>query len=70
MVLTWLYNSTGGSVLATALWHGAYNAAVAGGDPVISAVVTAAVIVAFIWIVRRYGPETLSPRPKHGLDGN
>lgn len=67
MVLTWLFNSTGGSVLATALWHGSYNAAVAGGDAAVSAAVTAAVILAFILIVRRYGPETLSHRPKQAL---
>ncbi|MCX7841078.1 MAG: CPBP family intramembrane metalloprotease [Anaerolineae bacterium] len=64
MVLTWLYNSTGGSVFATILWHGSYNAVVAGGDGAVSAAVTAAVIVAFILIVRRYGPESLSHRPK------
>ncbi len=64
MVLTALYNSTGGSVFATMLWHGSYNAVVAGGEATVSAAVTAAVIVAFILIVRRYGPETLSPQPK------
>lgn len=69
MVLTWLYNSTGGSVLATILWHGTYNAAVAGGDAVVSAAVTAVVIAAFILIIRCYGPETLSSRPKHVLAG-
>jgi len=64
MLLTWLYNSTGGSLLATILWHGGYNAAVAGSEGAVAAVLTAAVILAFILIVRRYGPETLSPRPK------
>lgn len=68
MVLTWLYNSTGGSVLATALWHGSYNAVVAGGEATVSAVVTAAVILAFVLIARRYGPETLSAQPKHVLE--
>lgn len=67
MVLTWLYNSTGGSVLATILWHGSYNAVVAGGEGVVAAAVTGAVILAFILIVRRYGPETLSPHPKQRL---
>ena len=68
MVLTWLYNSTGGSVLATILWHGTYNAVVAGSEGAVAAAVTAAVILAFVLIVRRYGPETLSPREKHVLD--
>jgi hypothetical protein len=26
-VLTWLYNGTGGSILACAVWHGVYNLA-------------------------------------------
>ena len=67
MVLTWLYNSTGGSVLATILWHGTYNAVVAGSEGAVAAAVTAAVILAFVLIVRRYGPETLSPREKQVL---
>lgn len=66
-LLTWLYNSTGGSVLATILWHGSYNATVAGAGGVISAVVTAAVILAVILIANHYGPETLSHREKHSL---
>lgn len=70
MVLTWLYNSTGGSVLATILWHGSYNATVAGGEAVVAAVVTASVILTFVLIVRRYGPETLSHRPKQMLTEN
>ncbi len=65
LVLTWLYNSTGGSVLATALWHGSFNAVVAGGEGAVAASVTAAVILVSVFIVRRYGPETLSHRPKH-----
>ncbi len=60
ITLTWLYNGTGGSLLATILWHGTYNAVVAGS----SGVVAAAVILASVLIIRRYGPETLSPRPK------
>lgn len=67
MVLTWLYNSTGGSVFATILWHGSYNAVVAGDNGAVSAMVTAAVIFAFVVVVRRYGPETLSAQPKHVL---
>ncbi|MCS6828533.1 MAG: CPBP family intramembrane metalloprotease [Caldilinea sp.] len=67
MVLTWLYNSTGGSVLATALWHGSYNAVVAGGEAMVSAIVTAAVILAFVLMLRRHGPKTLSSRPRHFL---
>jgi len=32
--------------------------------------VTAAVILAFVLIARRYGPETLSAQPKHVLDSH
>jgi uncharacterized protein len=63
-LLTWLYNSTGGSLLACILWHGSYNAAAAGSGGVIAVVETVAVIIAVIFIGNRYGPETLSPRPK------
>ena len=66
-LLTWLYNSTCGSLLATVLWHGSYNAAVSGAGGVVSAAVTAAVILAVIVIANRYGPETFSSREKQIL---
>jgi membrane protease YdiL (CAAX protease family) len=66
-LLTWLYNSTGGSVLAAILWHGSYNAAVAGAEGIVAAAVTAVVILAVILIANRYGPETFSHREKHIL---
>jgi len=48
VVLTWLYNRTGRSVLAVALWHSLYNMAVAtgGATDLIQAVVSAAIMVA------------------------
>lgn len=52
-----------GPLLAVVLWHGSYNAAVAGAGPLTSATITAAVILAVIMIGRRYGPESLSIRP-------
>lgn len=66
-LLTWLYNSTGGSVLATIAWHGTYNAAVAGAEGLVAGLVTAVVILAVIFIGRRYGPESLSQREKQTL---
>lgn len=48
VVLTWLYNHTGRSILAVALWHALYNMAVgtAGATDLIQTVVTAVVMVA------------------------
>ena len=45
-MLTSIYNGTGGSILAVALWHVAYNlsAATAAADGTIAAVSTACVI--------------------------
>jgi membrane protease YdiL (CAAX protease family) len=47
VVLTWLYNHTGRSILAVALWHTLYNMAVAtaGATDLIQGVVTAAVMI-------------------------
>lgn len=64
-VLTWLYNSTGGSVLAAIVWHGTYNAAVASGNEIVSALVTAGVIGAAIFIANRFGPESFSHRERN-----
>lgn len=53
VVLTWLYNHTGRSILAAALWHTLYNMAVAtgGATDLIQAVVTAVVMVAAFVLV-------------------
>jgi membrane protease YdiL (CAAX protease family) len=65
LVLTWLYNSTGGSVLVPALWHGALNTAVAGAQGEMAALVNAFVILAAVLIARWAGPEDLSRAGKH-----
>lgn len=64
-LLTWLYNSTGGSVLAAILWHRTYNATTAGAQPEVAALVTAFVILAVIIIANRFGPENLTRRARH-----
>jgi membrane protease YdiL (CAAX protease family) len=53
IVLTWLYNRTGRSILAVGLWHTLYNMAVAtaGSTDLIQGVVTAAVILAAATLV-------------------
>lgn len=64
VVMTWLTNGTGGSLLVPALWHGAVDTAVAGADGLVAAAVNACVIGLAIGLVRHYGPETLSAGPK------
>ena len=54
LVLAWLYEYTGASILATAVWHGTYNVAAATGDSAIrSAIVTTVVILWAVLIVVR-----------------
>ena len=50
VVATWLYNHTGGSILAVVVWHGFYNVvsgtkAATGGSGTIAAVVSTMIIV-------------------------
>jgi membrane protease YdiL (CAAX protease family) len=55
LVLTSLYNGTGGSILAAAVWHGSYNlaAATAAAEGTIAAVATACVIFWAVSLVQR-----------------
>ena len=54
LVLAWLYEYTGASILAAAVWHGTYNVAAATGDSAIrSAIVTTVVILWAVLIVVR-----------------
>jgi membrane protease YdiL (CAAX protease family) len=71
IVLTWLYNHTGRSILAVALWHTLYNMAVAtaGATDLIQGVVTAVVMVAAVILIaaevmaqRRRGESILGQR--------
>jgi len=57
LILTWLYNSTGGSVLVTTLWHGAFNTAVAGAQGAVAPLVSGLVVLAALLIARGSGPE-------------
>jgi membrane protease YdiL (CAAX protease family) len=67
IVLTWLYNSSHGSVLAVVLWHASFNyvsaSPRAGG---FAAAVTSTLVM--LWaaaVVWRYRGATLAPSPKH-----
>ncbi|WP_169735721.1 CPBP family intramembrane glutamic endopeptidase [Intrasporangium oryzae] len=73
VVLTWLYNGTGGSILAVAVWHALYNltgATRAAGSGALSAVmwtfvvVTALALLVLEWRASRAGGRSvLGPRP-------
>ncbi|MFC7029147.1 CPBP family intramembrane glutamic endopeptidase [Halomicroarcula sp. GCM10025710] len=73
IILTWLYNNTGGSILLAMLTHGGVNAAPSigatlGGELPTSSVSPYVLLGAAVWIVAlallfRYGPETLSAGP-------
>jgi membrane protease YdiL (CAAX protease family) len=71
IILTWLYNGTGGSILACAIWHGLYNleTGTAAANNTIMAVTTTLVIVLAIVLVvlelrarRRGQPSLLGSR--------
>lgn len=66
IVLTWLYNSTNGTLLVVTLFHGLFNflsISRAGGDSV-AAIMSAAVMIWAVWIVILFKPTNLSRRPK------
>ncbi|MFC4062756.1 CPBP family intramembrane glutamic endopeptidase [Planomonospora corallina] len=69
VVCTWLYNSSGGSLLALALFHGVLDIFI--NSPVKAAllpsVMSAAVIALALWIPRRYGPTDLAAVSRHTI---
>jgi membrane protease YdiL (CAAX protease family) len=59
--LTWLYNSTSGSLLAVVLWHGVFNtiAASEAASGQIASVVTAGVMLLAVLVLALAGPSQL-----------
>jgi len=64
VVLTWLYNSTRGSILMVALWHATFNAAVTAGEGNISMITSVLVIIWAVIILRHTSKENLSASSK------
>jgi membrane protease YdiL (CAAX protease family) len=63
IMFTWLYNSTGGSVLIAAVWHGLFNATTACAtckDGWAAPVLSTAVMVGSVLVVIWCGPKNLS----------
>jgi uncharacterized protein len=69
IVLTWLYNTTGGSVLMVAIWHGVFDflSASKASDGYIAALMSAVIMIWAVVIVIVYKPANLSRRQKHTL---
>ncbi len=66
--LTFLYNSTGGSAFVAIIWHTGWNivnqVAILLSD-VMLAVMSTSVIILAVYIVSKWGSESLSPKPRY-----
>jgi len=67
IILTWLYNSTGGSILMVTLWHGALNFVTASeaGTGTVAAVVSILIIIWGVAVAIIFKPTKLSTKEKH-----
>jgi membrane protease YdiL (CAAX protease family) len=70
IVFTWLYNSTGGSILMVTLWHGSFNliSASKAGQGEVAAIASALVMVWAVIVVIVFKPGHLSRSEKHTLE--
>ena len=67
IVLTWLYNSTNGSILMAALWHGALNfvTATKASEGTIADLISMAIMIWAVLVILVYTPANLSHQEKH-----
>jgi uncharacterized protein len=69
IVLLWLYNSTRGSILMAALFHGGYNfwAASGGAGGLTTYTINASFVIWAVALIILFGPANLSRKGKHTL---
>lgn len=66
IALTWLYNTTNGSILMLALWHGMFDffSAAKVSDGLIAAIMSTVFMIWAVIVIIVYKPANLSRRPK------
>ncbi len=65
--LTYVYNTTHGSLAATATWHATFNLVSIGGGAVSEAIpltISLTIVLAAIVVARRYGSTDLAPHTR------
>jgi membrane protease YdiL (CAAX protease family) len=69
IALTWLYNTTRGSILMLALWHGMFDffSAAKVGDGTIAAIMSTVFMIWAVFVVVVYKPANLSREPRQVL---
>jgi len=67
IVLTWLYNSSRGSILMVIVWHSTFNAAVSATGGNIAMITSIMVIIWAVIVARLYGTAKLSHSGKHAV---
>ena len=71
VLLTWLYNSTKGSILITAIWHGTFNlftAAAGQAAETASGIISMFVMILVVIIIAAYGKENLSHQERQQIE--
>ena len=69
IVFTWLFNSTQGSILAVAVWHGCFNfiSASNAGNGFLAAAISTIVMIWAVVVVLLYKPKNLSHKDRFTL---